>query len=110
MRFIAILLAYMEFLSNKVRQTISVHEEGAARTSREVILTLLWAGDTTAGALCPILGSPVQEKQGIAGDGPAGGYENGTGSGGKGEGSGSIQAGEEKTETGLYQCSQISSG
>lgn len=64
--------------------------KGAARTSREVIPILLWAGDTTPGALCPILGSQVQEKQGIVGDGPAGGYENGKGRGGKDEGSGSV--------------------
>lgn len=88
MRFIAILLAWkIKHVSFKQRnKTDKFCAWGSvASRSREVIL--LWAGDSTSGALCPMLGSPIQERQGVIGDGPAEGCESGEVSGGKDEGS-----------------------
>jgi len=56
---------------------------------------LLYSGEAPSAVLCPVLGSPVQEKQATTGKSPAEGYEDGEGTGtsllrGEAEGAGLV--------------------
>lgn len=69
---------------------------------------LLCPGEAASGVLCPVLRSPIQQRQGTTGKGPAEGYkdvwETGTSlSLRQAEGAGCVQAGEETTERGSYK-------
>lgn len=59
--------------------------------------------------LCPVVGSPVQEKQGTFSESPAKGYRGNEGTGafllwGKAEKSGAVLPGEENADGESYQC------
>ena len=63
----------------------------------------LCPSEAPSAVLCPVLGSPVQERGGAAGESPAQGYEDEEGTGasvlrGEAEGVGLVQPGEEKAE------------
>jgi len=65
--------------------------------------------EASSGVLRPVLGSPVRERWGAAGESPAEGYKDGEGTGasllrGEAEGAGLVQPGEEKAERGLSKC------
>ena len=59
-------------------------------------------------SLCPVLGSPVQERQRTTGESSVEGHKDDEGPeasplGGKAERPGAVQPGEDKTERGSYQ-------
>ena len=74
-----------------------------------VITKLFLCGFRHIFLLCPVLGSPPQERWGAAGKSLAEGYEDDEGAGasvlwGKAEGAGLVQPEEEKAERGPYKC------
>ena len=78
-------------------------KKSMASRSREVILPLLLCfSGATSGALCPVLSSSVQERQGTFGESTAKSHRDEWGLGtpvrGKTERHGTVQPGEEKTE------------
>ena len=58
-----------------------VHEEECGQQVEGYPSPLLCPGEASSVVLCPVLGCPVQERQGTAGEGPAKGYEDGEGTG-----------------------------
>ena len=70
---------------------------------------LLCPSETPYGALRPVLGSPLQDRWGAAGESPAEGYEDDEGTGasllrGEAEGAGLVQPEEEKAARGPNKC------
>ena len=70
---------------------------------------LLRLSEASSGVLCPVLGSPAQERWGDTGESPAEGYKGDERTGtsplrGEAEGAGLVQPEEEKAERGPNKC------
>jgi len=81
-------------VAKKASGLLEYTKKSVASRSRQVLLSLC-PSEASSGVLCPVLGSPVQERQGTAGHSPAEGYKDGEGTGasllqGKVEGAGLV--------------------
>ena len=82
---------------------------GLQEAKTKLLSPLHCPSEASSGVLCPVRGSPVQERWGATGHSPAEGYKDGEGTGasplrGEVEGTGLVQPEEEKAARGPNKC------